>query len=124
MVLVTHDMEEALRLATRIGVMAAGRLEQLATPARLLAAPATRQVADLLGAGDRALRLLSLVRVETLVEPGPAEGAPVAAGLSLRGALSECLWSGRSALPVAAADGRILGRVTRAAIEQAGADPG
>ena len=123
-VLVTHDMEEALRLATRIGVMAAGRLEQLATPARLLAAPATRQVADLLGAGDRALRLLSLVRVETLVEPGPAEGAPVAAGLSLRGALSECLWSGRSALPVAAADGRILGRVTRAAIEQAGADPG
>ena len=58
------------------------------------------------------------------VQIGEAGSSPVAAGLSLRGALSECLWSGRSALPVAAADGRILGRVTRAAIEQAGADPG
>ena len=93
-------------------------------PLQIIRDPATPFVAALIGAGDRALRLLSLVRVETLVEPGPAEGAPVAAGLSLRGALSECLWSGRSALPVAAADGRILGRVTRAAIEQAGADPG
>lgn len=123
-VLVTHDMEEALRLAGRIGVMAAGRLEQLATPATLLTAPANRQVADLLGSGDRALRLLSLAPVGGLVEPGSADGAAVAASLSLRAALSECLWSGRTALPVVAEDGRILGRVTRAAIERAGADPG
>lgn len=123
-VLVTHDMEEALRLAGRIGVMAAGRLQQLATPAALLTAPATAGVAELLGPGDRALRLLSLGRVEGLVEPGPAEGPAVAASLSLRAALSECLWSSRTALPVVAGDGRRLGRVTRAAIERAGAGPG
>jgi osmoprotectant transport system ATP-binding protein len=45
--LVTHDLHEALLLATEVLVMRAGRVEQLATPARLLAAPATDYVRTL-----------------------------------------------------------------------------
>jgi osmoprotectant transport system ATP-binding protein len=47
-VLVTHDLAEAFLLADRIGVLRAGRLEQVAAPAVLRAAPATPYVEALL----------------------------------------------------------------------------
>ena len=46
--LVTHDLAEACRLADRIAVMRAGRIEQIASPTQLLAAPATGYVSELL----------------------------------------------------------------------------
>ncbi len=49
-VLVTHDLVEALRLADRVAVMRAGRIEQLDAPAALLARPATDYVRRLLAA--------------------------------------------------------------------------
>jgi osmoprotectant transport system ATP-binding protein len=61
-------------------------------------------------------RLLSLVTVDGLVEPGDANGDPIASDMSLREALGASLWSGRTALPVRR-DGAIIGRVTRVAIE-------
>lgn len=48
-VVVTHDPEEAMMLADRIGVMEAGRLIQVGPPADLYRRPATRFVAGLLG---------------------------------------------------------------------------
>ena len=48
-VIVTHDQQEAMTVADRIGVMNAGRLEQVATPRRLYEAPATRWVAEFVG---------------------------------------------------------------------------
>lgn len=48
-IFVTHDMDEALELSTKIGVMDAGELVQFDTPANILAHPATDFVADLLG---------------------------------------------------------------------------
>jgi putative spermidine/putrescine transport system ATP-binding protein len=50
---VTHDQEEALAVADRVGVMSAGRLEQLAPPAELYASPATPFVAEFVGLHNR-----------------------------------------------------------------------
>ncbi len=51
-VLVTHDQHEALSMSDRIGVFNRGRLEQVATPTELYERPATRFVAQFLGAAN------------------------------------------------------------------------
>jgi putrescine transport system ATP-binding protein len=48
-IVVTHDQEEAMTMANRIGVMDAGRLEQVANPRDLYEAPASRWVAEFVG---------------------------------------------------------------------------
>ena len=48
-IIVTHDQEEAMTLATRIAVMDAGRLEQAATPRELYEAPKSRWIAEFVG---------------------------------------------------------------------------
>ncbi|MGZ5875516.1 MAG: ABC transporter ATP-binding protein [Bradyrhizobium sp.] len=48
-IIVTHDQEEAMTVAGRIGVMDAGRLEQVATPRELYEAPRSRWVAEFVG---------------------------------------------------------------------------
>ena len=48
-IIVTHDQEEAMTVADRIGVMDAGRLEQVATPRELYEAPASRWIAEFVG---------------------------------------------------------------------------
>ncbi|MCK8784435.1 ABC transporter ATP-binding protein [Roseomonas sp. NAR14] len=87
-VMVTHDQEEALSLADRVGVMQGGRLVQVDTPEALYERPATRFVAGFLGganlleghvaggllrcAGGLALRLAGAP---------PPEGAPLTVAL-------------------------------------------
>ena len=51
-ILVTHDQEEALSMADRVGVLNNGSLEQLAAPEVLYHTPATRFVADFVGEAD------------------------------------------------------------------------
>jgi putrescine transport system ATP-binding protein len=48
-IIVTHDQEEAMTMADRIGVMDKGRLEQVATPRKLYEAPSSRWVAEFVG---------------------------------------------------------------------------
>jgi osmoprotectant transport system ATP-binding protein len=63
---VTHDIDEAIKIGDRIAVMReGGRVEQYATPAELLMAPATEFVEDFVGA-DRALKRLALMRVRDI----------------------------------------------------------
>ena len=50
---VTHDQEEALSMADRVGVMRSGRLEQIAAPAELYSRPATPFVAEFVGTMNR-----------------------------------------------------------------------
>ena len=50
---VTHDQEEALAIADRVGVMNAGRLEQIASPEELYARPVSGFVAGFVGLTNR-----------------------------------------------------------------------
>ena len=50
---VTHDQEEALAIADRVGVMRAGRIEQLAPPTDVYSRPATAFVAEFVGLSNR-----------------------------------------------------------------------
>ena len=48
-IVVTHDQEEAMTLATRMGVMNHGRIVQVGTPAQIYESPGTRFIADFIG---------------------------------------------------------------------------
>ena len=78
---VTHDQDEAMTVADRVGVMEAGRLLRLDTPQRLWADPGSSKVARFLGfdvVGDLALAPGALRVVEAaagdLGEPGEPDG--------------------------------------------------
>ena len=111
-ILVTHDMNEAFHLGDRIAVMDEGRLLQYGPPAELLAHPAHPYVERLVGTAERPFRLLSLARVGDALEPGVVEGPPLDASLDLREALSQLIWTGRDALPVAGEDGAVIGSIS------------
>ena len=63
---VTHDQEEALSMADRVGVMSHGRLEQIASPSDLYASPATAFVAQFVGTMNRIPGTLVGDKVEVL----------------------------------------------------------
>ena len=72
-VFVTHDVDEALKMADRIAILNKGGIvEQLAAPAEILRAPANDFVRRFIG-GERALRRLALVKVRD-VTLAPANG--------------------------------------------------
>ncbi|MFF9338863.1 MULTISPECIES: ABC transporter ATP-binding protein [unclassified Streptomyces] len=137
--LVTHDIEEAVRMGDRMAVYGQGRIEQFDAPATVLASPATPYVADFVG-GDRALKRLAVtpVTAEDLdplpdaVAPAPAtrargEAEPVPAsgprsvplGGSLKDALALLLQDDSGRLTVTGADGRPLGTLTPAGVHRA-----
>jgi osmoprotectant transport system ATP-binding protein len=115
---VTHDVDEALRLADAIVVMRAGRIEQAGTALDVLARPATAFVADLVDAHD-VLRLLSVVSVATAMsrsaqDPTASSGdaASIRSDATLRDALSRLAGSGQRSLAVSGDDGSIAGSIT------------
>ena len=82
----THDQGEALGLSDRIAVMHAGRIEQLGPPREIYERPATRFVADFIGAStvmrgraiasDR-VELAPDVSLKVSISPAPAAGQEV-----------------------------------------------
>ncbi|EOY5420269.1 ABC transporter ATP-binding protein [Cronobacter dublinensis] len=87
-VLVTHDIDEALGLAQHLVLMDNGEVVQQGTPLSLLTAPRNDFVRDFFGRSELGVRLLSLKQVADFIEPGAGEGEPVAETLTLREAMS------------------------------------
>jgi osmoprotectant transport system ATP-binding protein len=121
--LVTHDMAEAVHLGDRIAVMDGGHLKQYAPAADILARPADAFVDDLIGTVDRPFHYLTLATVGSVVEPGDADGAPLNADASLYESLGALLWSGRKTAPVVDAAGALIGRVSLDTITDRAARP-
>jgi putative spermidine/putrescine transport system ATP-binding protein len=79
---VTHDQEEALAIADRVGVMRDGRIEQLGAPTEIYSRPATSFVAEFVGLTNRltgqvsgttvTVRGCELPLVDPTTPPGPA----------------------------------------------------
>ena len=131
-VMVTHDIDEAVRMGDRIAVLSqGGKLEQYARPAELLRAPANDFVREFIGA-DRGIKRLTVTPIprDRLAEPStvddPAGGPWVPAGASLRDALAALLDGGTGWVAVrdgaeGNGGGRVLGVLTPTQIALAGA---
>ncbi|MFF4365609.1 ABC transporter ATP-binding protein [Streptomyces sp. NPDC001594] len=121
--LVTHDLEEAVRLGDRIAVYGEGTIEQFARPAAVLGAPATDYVASFVGA-DRGLKRLAVTPVGeadlTAVLDGEAPAASVALGASLREALAALLQQDAGRVGVTdPASGALVGVLTPEGVHRA-----
>ncbi|HEX6247330.1 MAG TPA: ABC transporter ATP-binding protein [Nocardioidaceae bacterium] len=120
--LVTHDIDEAVTMGDRVAVFApGGRLRQYAEPAQVLGRPADDFVARFVGA-SRGLRRLAVtpIRREDLA-PVPAEAVPdgsVDISATLEDALATVMRQDRSEV-VVTVDGRPVGILTPAAIHAA-----
>ena len=111
-VLVTHDLDEALRLGQRLVLLDEGRIVQNGTPAELLTRPASERVRDHLGRSALGERRLALRRVADILRNGDAaDGVPLLPEQTLQQALAEFLVRRVDRLPVADAQGRPIGAI-------------
>ena len=95
-IVVTHDQEEAMTLATRIGVMNAGKIVQTGSPREIYEAPANRFVADFVGSvnlfeGRVAAQTNGMVALDVAGRAGRREGSSRAARLTIGAACAVAL---------------------------------
>ncbi len=131
LLMVTHDMDEALRIGQRVAVLRDGVLQQVDTPLALLLRPANDFVRAFVGGRAAGLRGLALQTVAQRMRPvpvpsaapshvgAPAPGQPTALGLqrarallpedNLYQALSDMVLQGAQVLPVLSLQGQHIG---------------
>lgn len=109
-VLVTHDIDEALRLAEHLVLMDGGEVVQQGTPLAMLTSPANDFVQQFFGRSELGVRLLSLRTVADYVRRDEQmAGEALTEEMTLRDALSAFVARGCEVLPVVNQQGIICG---------------
>ncbi|MBB3149006.1 osmoprotectant transport system ATP-binding protein [Phyllobacterium trifolii] len=116
-VLVTHDLDEAIRLGDRIAIMKSGKIVQYDTPDAVLSHPADAFVENFVGI-DRAIKRLSLFTVNDAMNTTTprTDASTVAPTSSLRDALALMVAANSDVLAVVDESGSVKGQLTRDAI--------
>jgi len=113
-VFITHDFDEALRLADRIAIMKDGAIEQCDTPDKIVLQPATPYVAKFTEGVEKA----RVVHARVLAGPpngAVPDGPPVAADATIHQLGRQIVNDTRDILPVADRDGKVIGVMNRQA---------
>ncbi len=111
-VFITHDFDEALRLADRIAIMKDGAVEQCDTPDRIVLNPATDYVVKF----TKNVEKSRIVHAGGLARPmngNAVEGPPVAADATVLQLARQLVNEQRELLPVADKAGKIIGAMNR-----------
>ncbi|WP_291731150.1 glycine betaine/L-proline ABC transporter ATP-binding protein [Leisingera sp. F5] len=111
-VFITHDFEEAVRLADRIAIMKDGEIIQIATPEELVLNPATDYVAEF----TRHIPRSKVLTVGGIMTPGTdGDGPPVPAAARVS-EVAEQIIAADAPRPVCDENGRIIGSIGRTAV--------
>ena len=111
-VFITHDFDEALRLADRIAIMKDGAVEQCDTPDQIVLHPETEYVRKFTEEIEKA----RVVHASVLAHPingAPPDGEPVSAGATVQQLTRQLVNDQRETLPVAGKDGNVIGALNR-----------
>lgn len=111
-VFITHDFDEALRLADRIAVMKDGAVEQCDTPDQIVLNPATEYVRKFTEEIDKA-RVVTAASIMQPHQTTTPSDTPVAAQATLRELAKLIVNDNREQIPVQAANGNIVGQLQR-----------
>ncbi|MDP3960167.1 MAG: betaine/proline/choline family ABC transporter ATP-binding protein [Pseudorhodobacter sp.] len=112
-VFITHDFDEAIRLADRIAIMKDGAIVQQGTPDEIVLHPAS----DYVRAFTRAVPRAKVVRVAAVMGPASGAAPPVAIGLNATVAEAAALFlGGTKALRVTDEAGATVGHLSRDAV--------
>jgi glycine betaine/proline transport system ATP-binding protein len=110
-VFITHDVDEAIRLADHIAIMKDGEIIQTATPETLVLQPATDYVAEF----TRHIPRAKVVTLGSAMTPGPPSG-PVAGALQARervGEVADRIEAADAPFAVLDDDGAVIGHINR-----------
>lgn len=111
-VFITHDFDEALRLADRIAIMKDGAVEQIDTPDKIVMNPQTEYVAKFTEEIEKARVVHAGVLAED-VNGRTVEGEPVASKATVLELARLLVNDSRELIPVAGPDGAVTGLLSR-----------
>ncbi|SLN60727.1 Glycine betaine transport ATP-binding protein OpuAA [Roseovarius albus] len=113
-VFITHDFDEAVRLADRIAIMKDGKIIQVATPEELLMNPVSEYVAEF----TRHIPRSKVLTVGGLMTPGTnGAGEPIAQSAKISD-VAEQIIAAEGPISVANESGQIVGSIDRVAVAQ------
>ena len=109
-VFITHDFNEAVRVADRIAIMKDGEIIQIGTPEELVITPANKHVTEFTRNIPRA-KVLTARTVMTATEPGSAPAARVSADQKIED-IAELVMNSNGLVPVVDHQGTMIGKIS------------